>query len=65
MMMDMMIREDDRAIINGTVNVMDMAALSMGHVVQMTPSFVKKVSICSEVQNADHFLFNQHNGYTF
>jgi hypothetical protein len=49
MMMDMMIRTDDRALINGTVNIMDMATLSMGHIVQMTPSFVKKVSICSEV----------------
>lgn len=49
MMMDMMIRTDDRALINGSVNIMDMATLSMGHIVQMTPSFVKKVSICSEV----------------
>lgn len=49
MMMDMMIRTDDRALIMGTVNIMDMATLAMGHIVQMTPSFVKKVSICSEV----------------
>ncbi|XP_065337539.1 alpha-tocopherol transfer protein-like [Cloeon dipterum] len=48
MMMDMMIRTDDRAVINGIVNVMDMGSLSMGHVSQMTPSFVKKVTVCSE-----------------
>ncbi|XP_059490153.1 uncharacterized protein LOC132205226 [Neocloeon triangulifer] len=48
MMMDMIIRKDDRAIVKGSVYVMDMGSLSMGHVSQMTPSFVKKVSVCSE-----------------
>lgn len=49
MVMDMIIRKDDRAIVNGIVNIMDMDTLSMGHIVQMTPSFVKKVTLCFEV----------------
>jgi hypothetical protein len=50
MMMDVMIREDDRAIVKGVVNLMDMEAMTLGHAVQViNPSLVKKVSTCSEV----------------
>ncbi|KAF4523852.1 hypothetical protein B566_EDAN012553 [Ephemera danica] len=52
MMMDYMIREDDPAIVCGSVSVMDMSGMSMGHVTQMSPTeWIKKID-----EYADWFL---------
>ncbi|XP_059490150.1 alpha-tocopherol transfer protein-like [Neocloeon triangulifer] len=48
MMMDHIMMHDDVAIIKGTVTVMDMSQTKLGHATQMMPSFIKKVSVCSE-----------------
>jgi len=49
MAMDYLMMTDDAVIVNGSMNVMDMAAMKIGHATQMMPSTIKKVSVCSEV----------------
>ncbi|XP_065337538.1 retinol-binding protein pinta-like [Cloeon dipterum] len=48
MMMDHIMMHDDASVIKGTVNVMDMAQMKMAHATQMMPSFIKKITVCSE-----------------
>ena len=45
---DIIIMEDDYAMVNGLVYVMDMSELSTAHFFQMTPSLMKKMTAFSE-----------------
>ncbi|XP_059490152.1 uncharacterized protein LOC132205225 [Neocloeon triangulifer] len=47
MMLDYIMMHDDICMVKGNVNVMDMSQVKMGHVTQLMPSFLKKVSVCS------------------
>jgi hypothetical protein len=50
MMSEVLLREDDRAVIKGIVTVMDMGAITIGHAGQLNPSLIKKVSTCGQVK---------------
>lgn len=44
MLMDIVINEDDQAIIAGVIFIQDMKGLTMAHLAQMTPAIIKKSS---------------------
>jgi predicted short-subunit dehydrogenase-like oxidoreductase (DUF2520 family) len=46
---DILLEENDRLVICGTVNVMDHAKNSLAHLVQMTPATVKKMTTLFQV----------------
>lgn len=48
MMFQIMLDQDDDAIVNGFVNVLDFKDVTMGHFLQMTPSFAKKMTVFQE-----------------
>jgi hypothetical protein len=50
MMLDVMLEEDDRSIVCGTVNVMDSASVSLAHIAQFNPSLVKKMTTLFQVK---------------
>lgn len=51
MIMDILLEEDDTYVIKGVVGILDLADVTLGHAMQMTPSVVKKMTACSEVKN--------------
>ena len=53
MMIDLILEENDRCVICGAVNVMDHENTTMAHMVQMTPSLMKKMSTVFQVTFAD------------
>ncbi|XP_062127774.1 uncharacterized protein LOC133840129 [Drosophila sulfurigaster albostrigata] len=48
LMHQIVLNEDDDAIVHGTINILDLANVKMGHFVQMTPSFAKKMTVFQE-----------------
>ena len=50
---DLLIEENDRFVICGAVNVLDHEKNTLAHMVQMTPSVVKKMSTVFQVTFAD------------
>lgn len=54
MMLDIMLLEDDQTTICGTVNLMDFDKVTLGHMVQMTPSVAKKMTTCFQVPTTQH-----------
>lgn len=50
MMLDVLLEEDDRAIICGSVSVMDSAKVTLAHMVQFNPSLVKKMTTLFQVK---------------
>lgn len=47
-MFQIMLDQDDDAIVNGFINVLDLKDVTMGHFLQMTPSFAKKMTVFQE-----------------
>uniref|UniRef100_A0A0K8UE77 Alpha-tocopherol transfer protein n=1 Tax=Bactrocera latifrons TaxID=174628 RepID=A0A0K8UE77_BACLA len=45
---EIIIREDDHAIISGMISIVDIEDCTTGHVMQMTPSVMKKMSVHAE-----------------
>lgn len=41
-------REDDYCVVNGYVQILDMANYTMAHMLQMTPAVIKKMSTFAE-----------------
>lgn len=50
MMTDYILMNSDSLVVNGSVAVMDMSAMKLAHATQFVPSFMKKMSVCSEVK---------------
>ncbi|XP_022226704.2 uncharacterized protein LOC111076939 [Drosophila obscura] len=48
LMQQIMLNEDDVAIVNGMVSILDMANVTTGHFLHMTPSFAKKMTVFQE-----------------
>ncbi|XP_030375529.1 alpha-tocopherol transfer protein [Scaptodrosophila lebanonensis] len=48
MMQQIVLNEDDEAIVNGVVHIMDLANIKAGHLLQMTPSLAKKLTVYQE-----------------
>lgn len=48
LMFQIMLDQDDDAIVNGFINVLDLKDVTMGHFLQMTPSFAKKMTVFQE-----------------
>lgn len=60
-MQEVTMREDDYAVINGTIEVLDLSNISSSHMFQMTPQIMKKMSVFAEEavplrQKASHFI---------
>ena len=49
MIMDVLLEEDDRAVICGTVFIIDHSNVTMSHLVQYSPSFAKKTTTLLQV----------------
>jgi len=49
MMLDILLEENDRMVICGTVNVMDHEKNSLAHMAQMTPAIAKKMTTIFQV----------------
>lgn len=45
---EMVMREDDYCVVNGYVQILDMANYTMAHMLQMTPAVIKKMSTFAE-----------------
>ena len=63
-MTDYILMNSDSLVINGSVAVMDMSAMKLGHATQFVPSFMKKMSVCSEVKNKNFKSQRYNNIYT-
>lgn len=50
MVMDVLLEQDDRAIICGTVFIIDHSNVTMSHLVQYSPSFAKKTTTLLQVR---------------
>ena len=50
MIMDVLLEEDDRTVINGAVIIIDHANVTMSHLVQYSPSFAKKTTTLLQVR---------------
>lgn len=48
LMGQIVLNEDDHAIMNGVIHIMDLSNVKMGHFTQMTPSFAKKMTVYQE-----------------
>lgn len=48
LMFQIMLDEDDDAVVNGFLNILDLKDVTMGHFLQMTPSFAKKMTVFQE-----------------
>ncbi|EDW92800.1 uncharacterized protein Dyak_GE21129 [Drosophila yakuba] len=48
LMQQIMLDEDDVAIVNGLISILDMSNVTTGHFLQMTPSFAKKMTVFQE-----------------
>ncbi|KAH8380347.1 hypothetical protein KR009_010147, partial [Drosophila setifemur] len=48
LMQQIMLNEDDDAIVNGMISIMDLGNVSAGHFLQMSPSFAKKMTVFQE-----------------
>jgi hypothetical protein len=53
MMADILLEENDRLVICGSVNVMDHEKNTLAHMIQMTPSVVKKMTTLFQVTVAE------------
>jgi hypothetical protein len=53
MIADILLEEDDRISVCGTVNVMDHSNLSLAHMTQFSPSLVKKMTTVFQVKIAE------------
>lgn len=49
MVMDVLLEEDDRAVICGTVIIIDHSNVTLSHLVQYSPSFAKKTTTLLQV----------------
>ncbi|XP_068142172.1 alpha-tocopherol transfer protein [Drosophila tropicalis] len=47
-MQQIMLDEDDVAIVNGLISILDLANVGMGHFLQMTPAIAKKMTVYQE-----------------
>jgi hypothetical protein len=50
MIMDVLLEEDDRAVICGAVIIIDHSNVTMSHLVQYSPSFAKKTTTLLQVR---------------
>jgi hypothetical protein len=50
MVTDVLLEEDDRAIVCGTVGVMDHSNMTLSHISQFSPSLVKKMTTLFQVK---------------
>jgi hypothetical protein len=50
MITDVLLEEDDRVSVCGTVNVMDHSQMSLAHISQFSPSLVKKMTTLFQVK---------------
>lgn len=48
LMHQIMLDEDDDAIVNGVIHILDLSDVKAGHFFQMTPSFAKKMTVFQE-----------------
>lgn len=48
LMFQILLDEDDDAIVNGFLNILDLKDVTMGHFLQMTPSYAKKMTVFQE-----------------
>ncbi|SPP84770.1 alpha-tocopherol transfer protein [Drosophila guanche] len=48
LMQQIMLNEDDVAIVNGMISILDLANVTTGHFLHMTPSFAKKMTVFQE-----------------
>ncbi|XP_017017793.1 alpha-tocopherol transfer protein [Drosophila kikkawai] len=67
LMQQIMLDEDDVAIVNGMISILDLANVTTGHFLQMTPSFAKKMTVFQEEAlplrpQGIHFI-NTPNGF--
>jgi hypothetical protein len=53
MTMDILMEENDRIVICGSTNAMDLEKNTMAHMVQMTPAIAKKMSTLFQVTFAE------------
>jgi hypothetical protein len=53
MMLDVLLEEDDRVSVCGTVNVMDHSNVTLAHMSQFSPSLVKKMTTIFQVKIAE------------
>lgn len=58
---EIILLEDDYALVHGVVCIVDVSQLSIGHMAQMTPSLMKRISVFSEDavplrMRATHFI---------
>ena len=66
MMSDILLEENDRLVICGSVNVMDHEKSTLALMAQMTPTIVKKMSTLYQVTFVDPPSINYpKHGYTF
>lgn len=61
LMQQIVLNEDDDAIINGVIHIIDFTDVRMAHMAQMTPSFAKKMTVFQEEAlptrtKATHFM---------
>ncbi|KAL7734718.1 hypothetical protein ACLKA6_011007 [Drosophila palustris] len=61
LMNQIVLNEDDYAIINGVIHIIDLANVKMAHISQMTPSYAKKMTVFQEEAlptrtKATHFI---------
>uniref|UniRef100_A0A336K545 CSON001566 protein n=1 Tax=Culicoides sonorensis TaxID=179676 RepID=A0A336K545_CULSO len=61
MIMEIMIREDDNAMIAGQITVLDLANVGVSHFLQMTPSVIKRMTVIGQDASpfrdkASHFI---------
>jgi len=67
LMQQIMLDEDDVAIVNGLISILDLSNVTTGHFLQMTPSFAKKMTVFQEEAlplrpQGIHFI-NTPNGF--
>ncbi|CAO1434182.1 unnamed protein product [Diamesa hyperborea] len=48
MMQDIMINEDDSFVVSGQIGVLDLSGVNVGHFMQFSPTFVKKMTVMTQ-----------------
>lgn len=48
MMQDIMINEDDSFVISGQIGILDLSGVNVGHFMQFSPTFVKKMTVMTQ-----------------